>query len=220
MQFASRNILGIKYGWKQSELLFCNILEIAFLISINLLMIFLSLLFNLFHISPAIKQILSNIKISWTLIFIAGIAAVIFSLILIIKKSFLKRLMVILKGFVSFKFCLLSLKLFISYFILFSIMGLIFYFIILKFISMPLDLLSFFIVLTAFNSSWLLGFITPGSPGGLGVRESILMLMLSGVFGDAIVLMSALSMRVVTIFSDIAIFLIGLIVDKKVSKVL
>jgi len=58
--------------------------------------------------------------------------------------------------------------------------------------------------------AWLVGLITPGAPAGIGIRESVLLVLLEGVVPDADCLMAALSVRVITMGGDILFFLAAL----------
>lgn len=58
--------------------------------------------------------------------------------------------------------------------------------------------------------AWLVGFLTPGAPGGLAVREAALITLLATVMGDAdALLISALLFRLVTTLGDLLLYLIG-----------
>jgi hypothetical protein len=50
--------------------------------------------------------------------------------------------------------------------------------------------------------AWVVGYVTPGAPGGLGLREAVLVLGLSPVVGDAEAMAVALAYRLVTIVAD------------------
>lgn len=54
----------------------------------------------------------------------------------------------------------------------------------------------------AFAIAWLAGFLTPGAPAGIGVRESVLLLILSPFVGTGPVLLLAALARVVTVAGD------------------
>ena len=54
----------------------------------------------------------------------------------------------------------------------------------------------------AFALAWLAGFLTPGAPAGIGVRESVLLLILTPFAGAGPVLLLAALARVVTILGD------------------
>lgn len=58
--------------------------------------------------------------------------------------------------------------------------------------------------------AWLLGFLIPGAPAGLGVREIVLMLGLSPLFGANASTAAAAALRMVTIVGDGLAFAVGL----------
>ncbi len=62
----------------------------------------------------------------------------------------------------------------------------------------------------AFHFAWIVGFITPGAPGGIGIRESV-MLMMCGAAYEQEVLLFVLVLRIGSIFADLTAFLIGTI---------
>lgn len=61
----------------------------------------------------------------------------------------------------------------------------------------------------AFTLAWLLGFLTPGAPAGMGVREGVLALILGGVMSDMQLLSLIVAMRVVTLIGDGVCFIGG-----------
>lgn len=68
-----------------------------------------------------------------------------------------------------------------------------------------------FLPLTAaFALSWVIGFVVPGAPGGLGVREAALIFLLDGVLAKETVLAIALMSRLSMTLADALIFLLGL----------
>lgn len=66
-------------------------------------------------------------------------------------------------------------------------------------------------VLPWIAASWMLGFIVPGAPGGIGVREYVLVLGLSPLIGEAPALLDAALFRLVTIAGDALMAMAGLI---------
>lgn len=67
----------------------------------------------------------------------------------------------------------------------------------------------------AYSLSWAVGFLLPGAPGGLGVREAALALLLAGSYPpDQIFALSILS-RVATVAADIMIFAFGVAISRK-----
>lgn len=59
-------------------------------------------------------------------------------------------------------------------------------------------------------AAWLIGYATPGAPGGIGVREAMMVALLAGVATPEQALMLALLFRGVTIIGDVVCFLLGL----------
>jgi uncharacterized membrane protein YbhN (UPF0104 family) len=57
--------------------------------------------------------------------------------------------------------------------------------------------------------AWLIGFVTPGAPGGMGVREAVLVALLSTATGHEDILIAALLFRVVTTVGDLALYVFG-----------
>jgi hypothetical protein len=67
-----------------------------------------------------------------------------------------------------------------------------------------------FVALTAaYALSWLVGFLLPGAPGGLGVRESAFTLLLAGAYPPGPILVTITLARVATVGTDVFLFLIG-----------
>lgn len=55
----------------------------------------------------------------------------------------------------------------------------------------------------AFAASWLIGFITPGAPAGLGVREAVLVFWLTDSMPPAAVVALVLALRIATTLGDL-----------------
>jgi uncharacterized membrane protein YbhN (UPF0104 family) len=66
-------------------------------------------------------------------------------------------------------------------------------------------------VIAACAAAWVAGFIIPGAPGGLGIRETVLALLLSPQYGSDTALVAALLYRGVTLSGDALAALAGLL---------
>jgi uncharacterized membrane protein YbhN (UPF0104 family) len=55
-----------------------------------------------------------------------------------------------------------------------------------------------------------IGFVTPGAPAGLGVREAVLLLLLAHGMGAANASLLILTLRIATTLGDMLCFVIGL----------
>jgi len=67
-----------------------------------------------------------------------------------------------------------------------------------------------FLLSGIFAVAWIAGFLTPGAPAGLGVREVVLVAALTPVYGSETAVGAAAVLRVVTVLGDGLVFLEGL----------
>ena len=61
--------------------------------------------------------------------------------------------------------------------------------------------------LLGFGTAWTLGFLTPGAPAGLGVREAVLVALLTPSAGEPAALTAALAFRAATLGGDLLFYL-------------
>lgn len=66
-----------------------------------------------------------------------------------------------------------------------------------------------------FAVAWLSGYLIPGAPGGLGVREAMMVLLLSPVVGTGTAVGLGITLRVTTTLSDSIVFILGLVIKSK-----
>lgn len=65
-----------------------------------------------------------------------------------------------------------------------------------------------------FAVAWMIGFITPGAPAGLGVREIVLVATLTPLYGNDAAIGITAMLRIVTVLGDGIAFLIGLSLER------
>lgn len=99
----------------------------------------------------------------------------------------------------------------------FAIASLIYAFIIIA-VHGSLAGISIPLVLSIYSIAYLVGLITPGAPAGIGVRETIMILLLTPYLGASEATLIALISRLVTVIGDLLFFLAALIVEKTISK--
>jgi len=80
----------------------------------------------------------------------------------------------------------------------------------------PLRIQDWGVICGAYSLAWIIGFLIPGAPGGLGVRESALVLLLAGTFPRDVVLLIALLARLASVGADVLAFIVGLLLMCKV----
>jgi len=88
------------------------------------------------------------------------------------------------------------------------------YLAVLVLLGQPLSLNLIIKIIGIFVLSWVIGFLVPGAPGGLGVREAILIMFLGNTLNQEILTVSAIVHRVVCILGDLAAYGMALIYAK------
>ncbi|MFC1512838.1 hypothetical protein ACFL5J_00130 [Thermodesulfobacteriota bacterium] len=87
--------------------------------------------------------------------------------------------------------------------------------------GVPIDMQQARYIFAAFAASWVAGFVTPGAPAGVGVREAVAMAMLGDVFSTPVAMIATLLFRVNTLGVDLILFASGLLVGRNYdSKVI
>ena len=99
------------------------------------------------------------------------------------------------------------------YYLLQNTVSAVMYFICLKLIVPQADTGELIALTGAFMFAWIIGFVTPGAPGGIGIREGVMLFVCGDKFSDRIVLF-VLVMRIASIGADVAAFIIGKIYAK------
>jgi uncharacterized membrane protein YbhN (UPF0104 family) len=61
-------------------------------------------------------------------------------------------------------------------------------------------------VISIFSVAWVAGFLTPGAPAGLGIREAVIVFALTPLMGEGVALLAALLLRLVTGCGDLLYF--------------
>lgn len=82
-------------------------------------------------------------------------------------------------------------------------------------ITMQLDAPDMTAICGAYLLSWSVGFLLPGAPGGLGVREAAFILLLDGRFPPSQLLALTVAARAASILADCLVFLAGLALARR-----
>lgn len=68
------------------------------------------------------------------------------------------------------------------------------------------------LLIAVFALAWVVGFVTPGAPGGLGVREGLMLLMLAPVYATASAGILVIALRIATTLGDVIVLVAGVVV--------
>ncbi len=74
--------------------------------------------------------------------------------------------------------------------------------------SSDLNLSSIGVIIIISIASWIAGFVTPGAPAGVGIREALIVLALTQVVDQSLAIVAALIYRLITVSGDIVFFFI------------
>ncbi|MBE9166033.1 flippase-like domain-containing protein [Pleurocapsales cyanobacterium LEGE 06147] len=66
----------------------------------------------------------------------------------------------------------------------------------------------------SFAMAWVIGFVTPGAPGGIGIRETILVGLYSQELGEGLAIALSLTLRVVTSLGDLLAFALAYYLER------
>jgi uncharacterized membrane protein YbhN (UPF0104 family) len=209
MHFASRHMVGTWLGLKQAALGLVAIYEIIGLLFASSLLCLIG-----FYYSGLEIRYVGKIQV---FIFFAMAAVVPVFIQYIMKILTEKRSYDFFVEIKSVHFMSLY-KCFAYYFIYFAIIG-VALLILMSPSGIAYDAKSVGIILFGFSIAFIAGYITPGSPAGLGVREAVLVAILSNVIGGPESMAMALMFRVVATVADLLFFLSSFLVkDRLVLK--
>lgn len=206
MQYVGRNVLGSKYSISQGNLIISTILELILLISVSGLMICIfSYKYIIFVCDVLIKEKLTII----TIMFLGLLVIIMFIIFQFYKykNKIMNKINAI--GIDNIK------NLFIkciplNFIVQFSTS--ITYVIVLLTLSegknISANITMILNVVGIYLIAWLVGFVVPGAPGGIGIKEYILVLLLGSLFPKDIILVSVVVHRCLNVFAEIITFII------------
>lgn len=198
-QFVGRQIFGISLGMTQAQLALSSFLEVGFTVFGALIV---ALLFGGRKITEA-----SLHPSAVYMLFIVGIVILLalIALLLVFRRK--QTSIMVWELVKERKFWFRATTILFLYIVQFFIFGVVFVFLVQQDMHIStIDDIWFIIAVTSI--SWLVGFITPGVPGGIGVRESALLLMLSN-YPQEVILTAAIMQRVIMIIGDVVSWGIG-----------
>ena len=63
------------------------------------------------------------------------------------------------------------------------------------------------LIVSSYAAAWVCGFVIPGAPGGIGIREAVLSILLGDITGGILMFMIIVH-RLITIIGDFTVYLI------------
>ena len=187
-----RHILGSQAGIKHIVLVGATVYEILGLLSISILIGFGGMvIFGLGDIYFSLYQI---ILILFTTLVITSLAIALAPYLMSLRGIILpnKRIRDTIHN-IS--------KVYLLYFIFFLIAGLLLVIIVNTFLNINFIITAKLVVI--FSIAWVAGFIIPGAPGGIGVREAVIIFFITPIIGEAQSIAVAIALRFITLLGDV-----------------
>lgn len=202
MHFAGRNLLAGKLGFKQMDVTFSSAVEVLALIAT-------AVIWSILLALQRFTSILGNILNRTDAAVFGVIAAFLFGAAVlgwaaITKGSYLQKY----RRFFTRGFLKLLGKLFSVYSLTLIIPGIFLVMIFALVLGFQVTPQNALVIISAYIISWVAGFIVPGAPGGMGVRESVLLLVLGPMYSGDLAVLAAILHRLASMLGDAAAFLV------------
>ncbi|MFC4892658.1 hypothetical protein ACFPDQ_06305 [Pseudofrancisella aestuarii] len=78
--------------------------------------------------------------------------------------------------------------------------------------------ISYLLITAIYSLSWLVGFVTPGAPGGIGVREGVFIVLSNGVLSEADAIVLSVMLRFVSIIGEFLLFLVSCYMLRNIER--
>jgi hypothetical protein len=215
LQYAARNFLGIKLGWKHTDIAFSSLIEIVLELVIFGIA-FVSILASHILTLP-VTMLLQIERLKFFILFVFSVMCVTAIIVAILFRNheFIKRLHLKAQTISLSAFLKLFAKMLIITLSFFVIGGLVLVAIYKVSFGLTFGLKDAFYIISVFTISYFAGYIVPGAPGGIGIREYFLVVMLGPSYGETPTLVSAIINRIILILVDVIAFIVGLCVEHR-----
>lgn len=213
MHFIGRNQIAVNANISHADIAVATIIEMIMLVTASLLIILLTSSVQVFELVLLYKN-------EYVLHILIILVLVIMFTLYIIRKKIINKIkqykVILTKNGIR----VLLIVLFYSV-IRLSINALIFIGCLSVFINeIPFN--DFWNIFGIFIMTWVVGFLIPGAPGGIGVREAAMCLAFGYLYSDDKILYTALIYRVISIFGDMMSYIYVLVnknIEKKFNKI-
>jgi glycosyltransferase 2 family protein len=202
MHFAGRNVLGAKYGLSNKHLLLASFFEVGLKVMLG---VGVSIVFSYQYLLMMIKQ---SDNYYFSVIIVAVFVIMIIAFVILSFK---------LKGKIRLKETVRNVSFVLTMDFAIFLINII-CFIIISFVLMDnFTLVSNNILSVSgiYILAWLIGYVTPGAPGGIGVKEAVMVFLLSSMMLEKDILLIAIVLRLCNVLGDLLSFIINKMVSKK-----
>lgn len=209
MHYVERNLFADKLGISQKKLAASSLFEVLSLVGSALL---IALLVSFSQLQEALLEIFGE---GYVKIVIGAIAL---GLVCFMALCFLlrKRLLVVLKEYTFSDFIKSLVCNMLLYGLSLVMLGVVMV-ILYCYMGGSFQIKSAELIVSGYIIAWVLGFIVPGAPGGIGVRELVVTLLLGSIVGQGMIVTLSITHRLITVIGDFAAYLIMLIIRRSMK---
>ena len=210
VEFITRNVLVNKLGLKHVDIAVSSFIETLFLLLTAITIPVVFIFQDTFNIAQELIFKMTNAQLAIScIVVVLGIILSVVSFVFLQKR--IRRLDN--RKYLTMNFVKLTGKMYLLYVFVFMLIGLTFVMVFQHVLSQPVALHGSIKMISALMLAWTLGFITPGAPGGIGVREAVLLGILGPIYGAEHTLTASVIHRLISIGGDILAFWAGLVVE-------
>ncbi|MGB8452469.1 MAG: hypothetical protein WCD89_09060 [Anaerocolumna sp.] len=204
-QYVGRNEIAVNYSLKHADIILATGMDVLMtLISIGML----SIAFYYDGVLRWFKQI--NL-LKGPIIFIFLIAVI---LLIILFRNKITGLIKVLKNFSKNENILQLFLCILLYMLIGFIYGIIYFIVIKTVLDNNIDNSLFRTIIGGYLISWIAGYITPGAPGGIGIREVTISFVLSGVLDPELSMLGIIIYRLISIVGDLLAYAFTNLIQK------
>lgn len=207
MHFVERNLFADKMGISQKKIAISTVMEVVSLVTVALV---IPVLFSFKQLEQAFRHVLGeNYAMTVLVTLVLGIVVMV-ALFILLRKKMLE----ILEGYGITSFVEAFFKNMVWYALELSTLGAIMV-ALYCYMGGQFTLENAKLIISGYIIAWVFGFVAPGAPGGIGVRELVITLLLGGVVGEGLIVTLSVTHRLITIIGDFMAYFVMLIIKWK-----
>ena len=199
-QYVGRNEIAINYDLSHKKIALTTILDVG----ANVLgVLVISLIGYLSGWKSWLQNNMDNISRIGQ---VAMVGVALLVLLGILLKKYIRKLWQKIQVYFTIENLRIYVKCVLLYMFFAVYTGLIYVVVLQEILGVPISFGDYPLLIGAYLLSWLLGFLMPGAPGGIGIREAALTLFLTGYFDMEMILLGIIIYRLVNTLGDFAGF--------------
>lgn len=214
VHYVERNLFAVNMGIKQLYIAISSVMECMVLIIVAMT---LSILFSYKDLLRVFDDF--NLTKWLKIILFSGGAGIVILGVAICCLPKIRNILADIKKVVTLRSGIIVLiKMILSDIIILYGNGLCFALICRNILGVTMDAGKFMYFINCYVLAWMVGYCTPGAPGGIGIRELIIILLVRNVANSDMVVLSALIHRIVTVLGDFLAYCISIGIGVHLKK--